>query len=246
LVVLHPFYFKNSFSSSDAIVRFTDVAIIGSNLPAENNSYYLSRTGISANNAGFGPDNAVLKFTKEHQWVSTVPVTASGATYNDYFKGPRALAGFTQPPQLTATNSPDFWVLNQNEDQEIQVQHIQFVEGPFGALYEPVFYSTTDPESTGYLQWPKRFKNPVDLCFAGDGSRFLFVVDAGVDSIYQFTSSGLEGVPPPPASTRETNAIATIGGFSDLRAAAYFDKILYTADAQTGTIQRFKMTLDFD
>ena len=76
-VLVHPFYFKNSFSSSDAKVKFTDVAVIGSNLPAENNSYYLSRTGVSNNNAGFGPDYAVLKFTKDHQWISSIPVTAT-------------------------------------------------------------------------------------------------------------------------------------------------------------------------
>ena len=245
-VLVHPFYFKNSFSSSDAKVKFTDVAIIGSNLPAENNSYYLSRTGVSSNNAGFGPDYAVLKFTKDHQWISSIPVTATGATYSNYFKNPIALQGFTQAPQLTANNNPDFWVLNQNEDQEIQVQHIQFTEGPFGALYQPIFYSTSDPNSTGYLQTPKRFEDPVDLCLAGDGSRFLFVADAGVDSVYQFTSSGLEGVPPPPASTAETNAISTLGGFGNVSAISYYDNILYVADSKTGVVKRFKLTLDFD
>jgi hypothetical protein len=246
VALVHPFYFKNSFSSSDAKVKFTDVAIIGSNLPAENNSYYLSRTGVSNNNAGFGPDYAVLKFTKDHQWISSLPVTATGATYSNYFKRPLALQGFTQAPQLTANNSPDFWVLNQHEDQEIQVQHIQFTEGPFGALYQPIFYSTSDLNSTGYLQTPKRFVDPVDLCLAGDGSRFLFVADAGVDSVYQFTASGLEGVPPPPASTAETNAISTIGGFGNVSAISYYDKILYIADSQTGVVKRFKLTLDFD
>src|SRR5210317_66209 len=245
-VLVHPFYFKNSFSSSDAKVKFTDVAIIGSNLPAENNSYYLSRTGYSNNNAGFGPDYAVLKFTKDHQWISSIPVTATGATYSNYFKNPLALQGFTQAPQLTANNSPDFWVLNQNEDQEIQVQHIQFTEGPFGALYQPIFYSTSDPNSTGYLQTPKRFEDPVDLCLAGDGSRFLFVADAGVDSVYQFTSSGLEGVPPPPASAAEFNALASLGGFGKVSDIGYYDKILYVADSKNGTVQRFNLTLDFD
>lgn len=245
-VIVHPFYFKNSFSSSDAKVKFTDVAIIGSNIQSENNSYYLSRTGISTNNAGFGPDNAVLKFTKDHKWISALPITATGATYNDYFKNPLSLQGFTQAPQLTATNSPDFWVLNQNEDQEIQVQHIQFTEGPFGALYQPIFYSTLDPAAKRYLQTPKRFQDPVDLCLAGDGSRFLFVADAGVDSVYQFTSSGLEGVPPPPASAAEFNALASLGGFGKVSAIGYYDKILYVADSKNGTVQRFKLTLDFD
>jgi hypothetical protein len=245
-ILVHPFYFKNSFSSSDAKVKFTDIAIIGSSLPAENNSYYLSRTGVSNNNAGFGPDYAVLKFSKSNQFISAVPVTATGATYTNYFKNPVSLQGFTQAPQLTANNSPDFWVLNQHDDQEIQVQHIQFTEGPFGALYEPVFYSTSDPNALSYLQTPKRFINPVDLCLAGDGSRFLFVADAGVDSVYQFTAAGLEGVPPPPASTADYNAIATIGGFGTVSALAYYDKILYIADSERGSVKRFKLTLDFD
>lgn len=245
-VLTHPYYFKNSFSSTDATVRFTDVAVMGSLVQSENNSYYLSRTGSSSNNAGFGPDNAVLKFDKNHQFISSLPVTASGATYNNYFKRPMALAAFTQPPQFTANNSPDFWVSNVSEDQEIQVQHIQFTEGPFGALYEPIFYPTTDPSATGFLQLPKRFVNPADLCLAGDGSRFLFVADAGVDSVYQFTSQGMEGVPPPPASNSEKNAIVTLGGYQDLRAIAYYDRILYVADAAAGAIFRYKLTLDFD
>jgi len=96
------------------------------------------------------------------------------------------------------------------------------------------------------LQTPKRFVDPIDLCLAGDGSRFLFVADTGVDSVYQFTASGLEGVPPPPASTAETNAISTIGGFGNVSAISYYDKILYVADSQSGIVKRFKLTLDFD
>jgi len=211
-----------------------------------NNRYYVSRTGENLNNAGFGPDNAVLTFSNSDNFVSGIPVTAAGAVYSDYFKSPRALASFTQPPQIAARPSQDFWVINDDEDQAIQVQHIQFEEGPFGAVYQPIFYSTTDPNTRGYLQTANRFHSPADIAFAGDASGFVFIADAGVDSVYQFTSTGLEGVPPPPASTADLNAISTIGGFSDLRALAYYDRILYVADAQNGTISRFKLTLDFE
>jgi hypothetical protein len=245
-VAVHPFYFKNSFSSSDAFVRFTDIAVQGGVSGELNNRYYVSRTGENLNNAGFGPDNAVLTFSNSDEFVSGIPVTAAGAVYSDYFKGPMALASFTQPPQIAARPSQDFWVINDDEDQAIQVQHIQFEEGPFGAVYQPIFYSTTDPNTRGYLQTANRFHSPADIAFAGDASGFVFIADAGVDSVYQFTSNGLEGVPPPPASTADLNAISTIGGFSDLRALAYYDRILYVADAHNGTISRFKLTLDFE
>ena len=245
-VAVHPFYFKNSFSSSDAFVKFTDIAVQGGVSGELNNRYYVSRTGENLNNAGFGPDNAVLTFSNSDNFVSGIPVTAAGAVYSDYFKGPMALASFTQPPQIAARPSQDFWVINDDEDQAIQVQHIQFEEGPFGAVYQPIFYSTTDPNTRGYLQTANRFHSPADIAFAGDASGFVFIADAGVDSVYQFTSTGLEGVPPPPASTADLNAISTIGGFSDLRALAYYDRILYVADAQNGTISRFKLTLDFE
>ena len=245
-VAVHPFYFKNSFSSSDAFVKFTDIAVQGGVSGQLNNRYYVSRTGENQNNAGFGPDNAVLTFSNTDEFVSGIPVTAAGAVYGDYFKRPLALASFTQPPQIAARPSQDFWVANSDPDQAIQIQHIQFEEGPFGAVYQPIFYSTTDPNTTGYLQTANRFTEPCDLAFAGDASQFLFVADAGVDSVYQFTSTGLEGVPPPPASTAELNAISTLGGFGDLRAVAYYDRILYVADAQSGTVSRFKLTLDFE
>jgi hypothetical protein len=245
-VAVHPFYFKNSFSSSDASVKFTDIAVQGGSTAALNNRYYISRTGTNTNNAGFGPDNAVVVFSNTDDFVSSVPVTAAGAVYNNYFKRPLAMASFTQAPQISAQPSQDFWVINNHPDQSIQVQHVQFEEGPFGAVYQPVFYSTTDPVADSYLQTANRFINPIDIAFAGDANAFVFIADGAVDSVYQFTSNGLEGVPPPPASTADKHAIATIGGFEELSALCYYDKILYVADKQAGTISRYQLTLDFE
>jgi hypothetical protein len=88
---------------------------------------------------------------------------------------------------------------------------------------------------------------------AGDNTRYIWVVDAEKDSVYQFTSNGLEGVPPPPASGERRYAVTSFGGhgsgvgqFNEPRAAAYYKKILYIADAGNGRIVRYKLTLDFD
>ena len=54
--IVHPFYYKNTFSSSDADTRFTDIAVYG------DNSYYVSRTGTFQGSPGLPPDDAVIFF----------------------------------------------------------------------------------------------------------------------------------------------------------------------------------------
>ena len=79
----------------------------------------------------------------------------------------------------------------------------------------------------------------------------LCVVDESKDSLFQFTSSGLEGVRPPPASGETKFVKTSFGGtgigpteFNKPSAVAYKDRIVYVADAGNGRILRFKLTLD--
>jgi hypothetical protein len=88
---------------------------------------------------------------------------------------------------------------------------------------------------------------------AGDQSRFIFVTDADRDSVYQFTSVGVEGVPPPAASSAVRYTKASFGGtgpgplqFNEPRGVAYFNKILYVCDSKNGRVSRFKLTTDFE
>ena len=252
--ITHPFYFKNSFSTSDALVTFNQVGVLGnSQNPALNNRYYVSRSGPSPNNAGQGPDDAVIFFDNQDNYISPVPVSTSGGLFNDYFKKPFGLTTLCQPPQITASSSPDFLFTSTDPGSPIKVQYIEFVEGEFGAEFRPVIYPINDPIADGWLNSPNKFNMPMGITVAGDETRYIFVTDAASDSVYQFTSNGLEGVPPPPASGETRYTKASFGGtgpgplqFNEPRGVAYYNQILYVCDAGNHRISRFKLTLDFD
>lgn len=252
-VIVHPFYFKNSFSSTDAQVTFNGIAVMANNsLPQRNNQYYVTRQGPSPNNANQGPDDAVILFSNEDEYLSPISVQTSSGLFNDYFQDPFDISTLAKAPQFSASNSPDFFFTSRDDNNLLKVQRIEFVESEFGAEYRPVIYGP-DPLSSGYLNEPGKFTDPMGVTVAGDATRYIFVSDAATDSIYQFTGNGLEGVPPPPASGETQYAIASFGGtgiglsqFNEPRGMAYFNEILYVCDAGNGRVLRFKLTLDFD
>jgi hypothetical protein len=252
--IVHPFYFKSSFSASDAQVRFNGVAVIGSNDPTQNNRYLVTRSGPSLNNAGQGPDDAVISFNNNDVYQSPILVSTSSGLFNNYFKRPYGIASFTQPPQFTARLSPNFYVSFLDADASLKVQLIEFNESEFGAEYRPVIFPVGDTATAdGYLYEPSRFDMPYDVALTGDATGFVFVADAGKDSVYQFTANGIEGVPPPPAANTTKYQMASFGGrgqgltqFVEPRATAVYRRILYVADAGNGRILRFRLTTDFD
>ncbi len=250
---IHPFYFKNTFSTSDAQVRFGQVAILASNSGEKNNRYYVSRSGPSANNANQGPDDAVVLFDNQDVYISPLSVTTSSGLFTNYFQDPKGLVSFAQPPQYTAATGDDFWFTSQDPNQALQVQHISFIETEFGADYRPVIYIGDHSLSDRWINQANRFTDPCAMTMAGDNTRYLFVVDRERDSVYQFTASGLEGIPPPPASGETRYTKVSFGGegdgpmqFLEPSAVAHWKKILYVVDAGNGRISRFKCTLDFE
>ncbi len=250
---IHPFYFKNTFSTSDAQVRFGQVAILASNSAEKNNRYYVSRTGPSSNNANQGPDDAIVLFDRDDTYISPLSVTTSSGLFTNYFQDPKGLVSFAQPPQYTAATGDDFWFTSQDPNQALQVQHISFIETEFGADYRPVIYAGDYSLADRWINQSNRFTDPCAMTMAGDNTRYLFVVDRERDSVYQFTASGLEGIPPPPASGETRYTRVSFGGagngpmqFIEPSAVAHWKKILYVVDAGNGRISRFKCTLDFE
>ncbi len=252
--IVHPFYFKSTFSSGDALVKFNKIAVIGDNFnPARNNSWYVSRTGPSRNNAGLGPDDAILLFNNEDDFESPVVVNTSAGQFNDYFDQPFGLVGRTQPPQISAINSADFIFTSLDNNNLLKVQYIEFLESEFGAEYRARILPPDTSLADGFLYEPNKFSEPKHLALSGDGTNYLFVTDAAKDSVYQFNLNGFEGILPPPASGIKRYQIASFGGkgigltqFNEPRGVAYWNKILYVCDAGNGRLLRFKLTLDFD
>ena len=93
---------------------------------------------------------------------------------------------------------------------------------------------------------------PEDVTYAAD-SRYIFVVDAATDSLYQFTSTGYEGVRPPVQSGERKNIIVSFGGtgsgptqFNEPHGVAYYQgfNTLLVADTGNDRIVRFKLSTD--
>lgn len=249
--IVHPFYHKNTFSSSDLAVEFQDIAIIGLN------EYYVSRTGFSNNVNQFGgPDNAVLLFSADDKYITPISVTTRGGVFKDFFKRPFGMASFAQPPQISASFARHFIFtsMDQSADNLYRVRGITYNETDFGVEYNPNDIIPLDTTlADGAIDEPGKFSHPVDVTMSGDGTGFIFVVDQEKDSLYQFTSNGLEGIKPPPGAGVKKYVKVSFGGtgieltqFKEPRAVAYLNKIVYVADSGNGRVLRFKLTSDFD
>ncbi len=253
--IVHPFFEKNSYSTNDVQVKFNRIAVLGDNLnAARNNQYYVSRSGPGGSGP-LGPNDAVFWFGNNDELISRVGVTVSGgAVINDFFRTPHGITSFTQPPQITASNSRDFIYTSLDPSNALKVQYVEFLESEFGAEFRPRILASSDTsKASGFINSPNKFNRPHDITVAGDATRFIFVVDGVTDSVYQFTSTGLEGVLPPAATGITKYQKASFGGtgsgitqFNRPMSVAYYNQILYVADTDNGRILRFKLTLDFD
>lgn len=248
--IVHPFYFKSSFSTADAQVEFTSVDVMS------DNRFYATRTGERDNASQIGgPDDAVLVFNAKDEYQTNVFVTTGVGFFSDWFKTPLCITTYAKPPQSFSVNeSEDFFVAMKDENIPVLTQSIKFLESEFGSSYQVEFLDNTDSaEADDFLYRLNRFENPVDMTLTGDGTNYLFVVDEAKDSIFQFTTRGLEGAEPPAGASSSKNVLVSFGGtgdeatqFRSPSAVAYADQILYVADKGNGRILRFKLTSDFD
>lgn len=256
--IVHPFYESSSFSTNDILVQFNRIGVIANNSDVDrNNQWYVSRTGPATNS--LNPDDAIIWFGNDDKRISNISVNTTSGLFRDYFENPFGLTSLSQPPQFTATNSNDFIYTSKDANNSLKVQYIEFLETEFGAEFRPKILASSGDTSLadGFINSPGKFNNPVDVTVAGDGTSYIFVADAGSDSIHQFTATGLEGVLPPPATGISKFQNTSFGGtsspgspeinkFKEPMAVAYFREVLYVADAGNGRILRFKLTTDFD
>ena len=64
----------------------------------------------------------------------------------------------------------------------------------------------------GALFQARKFIRPTSLAYAPDQTGYLFVLDAGADSLFVFNQLGIEGVAPPPGSGSTRPVRVSFGG----------------------------------
>ncbi|WP_421750625.1 hypothetical protein [Croceimicrobium sp.] len=265
--IVHPFYYtqSNPVRRTNDFVRFNHIGIIGNSQdPNRNNQFYVSRQYVrnpdpdpnnpELSSGPLGPNDAVLYFSNEDVLISPISVQTASGFFNDFFEHPSGITTLTQPPQFGAQTSSDFLYTSLEEDNALKVQYIEFAETEFGAEYRPRILASGDTsQADGFINSPNKFRQPTDITYAGDGTQYLFVVDRETDSLYQFSFTGFEGVRPPAAAGVDRFVKTSFGGsgaglmqFNDPVAVAYYNQIVYVADAGNGRIMRYKLTLDFD
>ncbi len=247
--VLHPFYYKSTFAPNvDDQVQLNGIGV------RANNEYYITRSG-NGSSPVFGPDDAVVIFNSQDEFVTTVRVNTASGILADYFKKPFGITTKAQPPQTPFVDAEgDFYFTSLSASTIIKVQSIDVTETENGTdvVQEELIVGDTS-KADGFLYEADRFANPADITFSGDGTNYIWVVDSEKDSVYQFNNIGYEGVKAPAGSLSDKNIRVSFGGtgiglsqFNQPSAVAYYRRILYVADAGNGRVLRFKLTTDFD
>ena len=254
--------------TTDEEVSFTGVAILF------DNSFYVSRKGpVNDRTSVILPHNTLLKFGYDE--VQDVHVNQGAITALNPNRAslrsainPVDVLTEVHPPQRTFFPEEEHFIIAQSPgltetDVEasaplsFSVLSVLAVLTSAGIDYRPnseLLLSAANPDrGNGFLYDEFKFTNPSDMAFAADGTNYLFVLDAAKDSLYAFTSAGVEGVAPPPGSTSRVPVIVSFGGngngalqFNNPQGVAYFDRILYVADTGNNRISRFRLNTDFE
>lgn len=246
--------------TSDPLVRFSGVA------PLADNRFFIARTGPT--NDPFGtsaPDNALLLYNDLGQntgYANTLNPSASSLRSIIGFSG---ISSFIGPPQaLFGVNQTGDFLALQTEQTiagakavpEYKVLWIRETFNPeigFEYIENPTMLNFDTTKADRFLYSPFRFGKPVDVCVAPDETRYIFLVDAEKDSLYQFTFQGFEGVNPPPSSGIRKQIIASFGGkgdgpfqFNEPSGVAYFRRTVFVSDKGNNRIIRYRLSTDLE
>ncbi len=249
--VAHPFYIRNIFTASDTATHLHGISIMA------DNKYYVTRTGPSNNPIQTGgPDNAVILFNQNDKFENSVNVSTEQGLISDYFKNPFAISTLAKGPQSNIVKQGgDFLFTSLSSSTTIKAQYIRFESSEFGSSYSlnTSLAGQDTSKADGFMYTPNKFSQPKGITIAGDGSNYIFVTDSQKDSVYLFTLTGLEGVPPPAGYTSKKNIKVSFGGtgsgakqFRGPTAVAYYDNILYICDTGNDRIVRYKLSTEFD
>lgn len=197
--------------------RFTGIAVL------PNNAYLLTRIG-PLNSSPFDPDNAVLIMTPKDEFFSPV---SSLRPVGNALNSIKNLSGIS----TIGSNSADFVFTQTDDAMQYKAQWLRFFPDPIGDWGQKF-----DPTQTqnDFLS-VRRFSQPEDVTYDNFGN--IFIVDAGKDSVFRFSSQG-----------REQYSFGGTGNgsrqFRQPKGVAFYDKTLYVADTGNNRILRFRLSTD--
>ncbi len=261
-IIWHPFdddsrrFNRPDPISTDEGVEFTGVAVL------PNNNIYVSRRGpVNVLSSVILPHNTVMEFNTEG--LNTQSIVALNPTFPSLRSAinPADVLTLVHPPQRQSFPDEKHFLIAQSpppgQDLAFPVLSIRAVLTTDGIVYRPdtdkIQVAGTPELGESFLYDEFKFENPSDLAFAADGTNYFFVTDVGTDSLYVFTSRGVEGVAPPPGSSSTTPVIVSFGGegdgatqFRNPEGVSYFDRIVYVADTGNNRLSRFRLNTDFE
>ena len=237
----------------DISVEFTGLTVLA------DNTLYVSRRGPRNDLTSIArPDNTILFFDEDGNNTGYAkglnPVSSSLKST----LGVQAIAGFAGPPQRLngMSTSREFLLLQNSPMAEYGALWIKRFEDPEAGVYFAENAGLVDQDLTQadrFLYQPNRFSIPSDIYVAPDFTGYIFLVDEGLDSLYQFTPKGYEGVNPPSTYTSKKQILASFGGygsgpfeFKDPSGVCYYERTVFVADKGNNRIARFKLSTDLE
>jgi hypothetical protein len=257
--LIHPFCDK---SRNTIAIRPADEKVSFTGIYARfDNSFYVSRTGnVNDITSTAYPDNTILIFDANGKNLTNTNTLNPTQPSLKSCVGVSAIAGFTAPPQkVTGVSTSNDFIITQADQKrtmEFRTLWIQEVNDPdLGTIYTEnttlLDFDVTKADS--FLMDSYKFKNPQDVFISPDANGYIFVVDAALHKLYQFTPKGYEGVNPPVGSKYTKQVISSFGGlgsgpfnFNEPSGVCYYGKTVYVADKKNNRIIRFKLSTDIE
>ena len=210
------------FEPSDSTRRYAGVAALYNNL------YYVCRNGPKNDLTRLDRDNAILLFNADDQLLT--PMTQGFSPDGTGLLSISTLSAVATPP---ASKTLEFVFCQTGAKAFYKVQWIQIVTAGQTTDIVSKFYPSVDGNID--LLRLNRFSMPVGATLDPSGN--LYVVDAAKDSLFRFSTRGIE----------RYSFGGTGSGYRQFRqpyGVAFFDKTIYVADRGNNRIVRYKLSSD--
>ena len=210
------------FEPGDSTRRFAGVSTL------YNNQYYVCRNGPKNDLTRIDRDIAILLFSEDDQLLS--PVTTLFSPDGTGLLSLSTLSGIATIP---GNRTVEFVFCQLGSKAFYKVQWIQLLSEGQTTNFLSKFYPSTD----GNIDLLKlnRFSQPMGVTIDPTGN--LYVVDAAKDSLFRFSTRGVErySFGGHGSGTRQ---------FDQPYGVAFFDKTIYIADRNNNRIVRYKLSSD--